>query len=148
MRKLLLIAALAFATVAWAQTAGMNSDESQQTDQNFNQQQNQQMDQGLDQRQGTDQGFSQQRGGDDWYNRVLSAAVDDLARTNETIAPSQTAFLEQPELFNTAQPGAIASNAGSSNNDWYNQKVAAEAEFDRRAESALKSEEALSSGPE
>jgi len=111
MRKLLLIAALAVTTAAWAQ--------------NFN------------------QGFSEQRGGDDWYNSVLAAQVDQFARINETIAPSQTASLEQPE--NGAQPSAIASNAGS---DWYGQKVAAEAEMNARSEAAVKSGEALTGQPE
>jgi hypothetical protein len=109
MRKLLLIALLAFGTVAWAQA---NFDHSQQMN----------------------QGFSDQRGGEDWYNRVLGAQVDQAARINQTLAPSQTASLEQE---NFAQPGAIAANAGT---DWYNQKVAAEAEMNGRIASALKSE--------
>lgn len=132
MRKLLLIAALAVATAAWAQNSSMQQD--QQSDQNFNRSQQ------------STQGFSEQRGGEDWYNRVLGAQVDQLARINETVAPSQTAFLEQPENLNGGQPSAIASNAGGQ--DWYGQKVAAEAEMNGRDLSALRSQEALNASPQ
>ena len=79
----------------------------------------------------------QSRSGNDWYNKVLAAQVDQRVRLNQTISPAATAFAErEPASFQ--QPGSMAARQGGRGEDWYDQKVKTQSEVNRRDLNALK----------
>lgn len=78
----------------------------------------------------------QSRSGNDWYNQMLAAQVDQRVRLNQTISPAATAFAERgPAPSGT--PPAMAGRAGAQD-DFYNQKVQIQSEVNRRDLNALK----------
>jgi hypothetical protein len=141
MRKLLLaVACLALGTFAWAQAnsgAGqqMNNQPGYSSEQGVSSQQqlNSQQEQFNNQQAGN---FgAQNQAGADWYNQKLSAQVDQSSRVNATVAPSQTAALN--ETISAEQPSAMATNVAPGA-DWYNQKIAAQTDLSQREESVIK----------
>ena len=147
-----MIAALALSTVAWAQTAGSHTGASQQTGKDFDQQQSISGGQ-------LDQSASNHR--DDWYQRNLNPFVDQFIRVNNSASPMTASLVDQQDQFNGARPGAMASNAsGEQGNEvgqgamagnaggqgsadqgrsyWFNRKVQADAEVNRRNLAAIR----------
>ena len=71
----------------------------------------------------------------DFYNRALSAQVGKYGVDNNAIAPSALEFAE-PQTVGEL-PGSMAANIGErSESDWYQHKVAVQAELNRRAKKA------------
>jgi hypothetical protein len=70
--------------------------------------------------------------GNDFYNQVLSGHVDRFAAQNDAISPS--AQMSEPQASENELPGSISSNEAQQ--DWYGQKVAAEADSNLRTEKA------------
>ena len=66
----------------------------------------------------------------DFYNQTLAAQVNQYTLQNAVIAPSAKEFVEP--AVSGEQPGAMAANEGSQHEDWYGQKVAVQAELNRR----------------
>lgn len=115
MRKLLILAMLAFGTLAWAQAAAGNV--------------------GMNQEQ---TGNNVQQRGSDWYNQKLSAQADELSLINGTVAPSKTAALAPENLTAEQLPPSMAANF-SPNESWYAQRITAEAAVNQRKEAVIKS---------
>ena len=146
MRKLLLIATLACGTFAWGQTAGSNTGASQRTDHDFDQQQimpGGQLDQ--DNRASLDASNAKQ----DWYQSNLNPFVDQFIRINKDVSPMTASIVDQQDQFNGARPGAMAANASGTDQNrgdlWYNRKVQADAEVNRRHLDAIRSNPNLNS---
>jgi hypothetical protein len=75
--------------------------------------------------------LSDEQSGNDFYNQVLSAQVEQFAATNDAISPAtQTS---EPQASESELPGSMAS---SQENDWYNQHVMIQAEQNRRGKRA------------
>ena len=129
MRKLLLIATLALATAAWAQTAGMQDEQLQSSEFQHG------------------QAVSQQ--GDDWYQAHLNRYTDQFVRVNNGVSPTIAGIVDQQDQFYGAQPGAMALNPGEGQeamaanaggeDSWYDRKVQADATLNSRALAAIRS---------
>jgi hypothetical protein len=106
MRKLLLIATLSIGTLACAQLAGNNMISEEQP------------------------------GNDSSYSHKLAAQVQEYKLDNAAIAPSASQFM-QDQALNVEEPSSMAANEGmQGGQDWYNQRIAAQAELNRRLKRA------------